>query len=111
LENIERSSSFEVDSKPDLSNHRKTENVELLESDSPLFMKERHNSFEESPDVYKEGTDHFQNIGPVFSKRKPKFSQSPQSSLNSNNFAAQFRDVGAMDTFLFEQNRILQEDM
>ena len=72
MENIERSSSFEADSKPDLAIHRKTETVELQESDSPLFMNERHNSFEESPDNYKEGTDHFQNIGPVFSKKKPK---------------------------------------
>lgn len=72
LENIERSSSFEVDSKPELYIDRKTHTVELQESDSPLFMKERHNSFEESPDIHKEGTDHFQNIGPIPSKKKPK---------------------------------------
>ncbi len=111
MDNVERSSSFEVNSRPDLAIHRKTENIELLESDSPLFMKERHNSYEESPDMHREGADHFQNIEPVFAKKKPRLSQSPQSSLNSNNFADQFRDMGATDTFLFDQNRILQEDM
>ena len=83
----------------------------MIESDSPLFMKERHNSYEESPDMHREGAEHFQNIEPVFAKKKPRLYQSPQSSLNSNNFADQFRDMGARDTFLFEQNRVLHEDM
>jgi hypothetical protein len=74
-------------------------------------MKERANSFDESPEI-KEGMDHFSNLEPVFTKRKPRLVFSPsQSSLNSTNFAAQFKDVGQRDTFLFEQNQILLEDM
>lgn len=77
LDNVERSSSFEVDSRPDSGFNRRTENIELIESDSPLLMNERHNSYEESPDINREGADHFQNIEPVFAKKKPRLQHSP----------------------------------
>ena len=50
LGDIERSSSFELDSRPEKLESRNTEKIEVLESDSPLFMQERANSFDESPD-------------------------------------------------------------
>jgi len=61
-----------VDSRPDSAFARKTEDVELIESDSPLFMKERNNSYEASPDMHREGGEHFQNIEPVFAKKKAR---------------------------------------
>lgn len=71
LGDIERSSSFEMDSRPDNSDHRNTEKIEILESNSPLFMRDRSNSYDESPDNYKEGQDHFKDLEPV-NHRKQK---------------------------------------
>lgn len=95
------SSSFEVDCKA-LDRGRTTESMDIIESDSPLFMKERVNSFDESPETRIEGHNHFENIEPVPTKRNRRLLHSPESSLNSTNFAKEFKDVGIRDTFLFE---------
>ena len=65
-------------------------------------MKERVNSFDESPETRIEGQNHFENIEPVQTKRNRRLLHSPESSLNSTNFAKEFKDVGIRDTFLFE---------
>jgi len=79
LGDVERSSSFELNSRAEKLDSQNTEQIEVLESDSPLFMQERANSFDVSPDHYKEDgqNDHFEDLEPVVRKRKPKLAYSP----------------------------------
>ena len=65
LGEIERTSSFEVDSRPENSDKYSNDKIEILESDSPIFMRDRSNSYEKSPDIYKDGQDHFRDLEPV----------------------------------------------